>query len=134
MKLISILKPALFIYEVIKLIIFVIILIIEINYSSIFVMMFFAAHGIIFPLMALFLFLDAVRYKEYLPLFIAGKIAGIFILFGWLLFSEQSRIIGGVFNGMSLLSFELLALAAIFYIKTNIQIKEPSNEINITEE
>jgi hypothetical protein len=138
MKITTLLKPGLFVYEVFKIIIFAIILMTEAYNSSIFLLAFFAAQGALFPIMALFLCLNTVRYKEYLPLFMAGKSIGIFILLVWSIFSQQSTMIGGFFNGMSLLSFELVALAAIFYIKTNFQIKEPSTETstetNITEE
>jgi hypothetical protein len=135
MKLVMLLKPGLFIYEVFKILIFAILLIMEANNPSIFLLAFFAAQGAIFPIMALFLCLDAVRYKEYLPLFIAGKGIGIFILLGWSLFSQQGTMIAGFFNGMTFLSFDLFALAAILFIKKETSdLTEAPNEPGIMEE
>ena len=135
MRLVTLLKPGLFIYEVSKIIIFVILLIMETNNSSIFLLVFFAAQGALFPIMALFLCLDTIRYREYLPLFIAGKGIGIIILFGWSLFSGQSTMIAGFLNAMSLLSFDLFAMAAIIVIKKDvINLTETPDEPDLMEE
>ena len=81
--------------------------------------MVFTASATIFPLMALFLWLDVYRYKTYLPLFIAGKCIGIFSLLVWTVvtgrftryFYDIYVIIDPVF-----LSGDLLALAAVLLI------------------
>ena len=135
MRIVRIIKPALFIFEVLKIIIFAIVLIIENQNSSIFIMAFFAVQGTLFPIMALFLCLDAVRYREYIPLFMTGKGIGIFILSIWSLFSQQSTIIGGFISTMALLSFELFALAAIFFIREDvIKITETPDNISAMED
>jgi hypothetical protein len=41
----------------------------------------------LFPLIALFLWLDFSRYAVYLPLYLAGKCVGIFSIVGWLIAS-----------------------------------------------
>ena len=67
-------------------------------------------------LMALFIWLDAVRYRVYIPLYIAGKCIGIFILMtGWFIFSIQVTIIESF-----ILSGDLFALAAILLILKDI--------------
>jgi hypothetical protein len=88
---------------------------------SLFTKMVLAAPGALFPLMALFLWLDTERYKEYLPLFAAGKGIGIFTLLGWFIVSQKVTMIG-CFHGIAiiaellLLSGDLFALAAVFLI------------------
>jgi len=120
MNIIRILKPALLVYEVLKIVVFAATLVIDAGNKSIFLMAFFTAQGVLFPIMALFLCLDSDRYKEYIPLYIAGKSIGIVILLGWSLFSRQVTMIGGLFSAMSLLSFELFAMSVIFIIKRDI--------------
>ena len=120
MNIIRFLKPGLLIYEVLKIIVFAATLVIDATNKSIFLMVFFTAQGALFPIMALFICLDVVRYKEYLPLFIAGKGIGIITLLGWSVFSRQVTMIGGFFNVMSLLSFELFAMAVVLIIKKDV--------------
>jgi len=69
--------------------------------------------------MALFLCLDAVRYREYLPLLIVGKIISVFALVCWSLFSQQMTMIGVTFNSMTLAGCDLLALVALVLIKND---------------
>ena len=66
--------------------------------------------------MALFLWINAVRYREYLPLFITGKVIGIFTLFCWSLITQETTITAHFFNEMLLVSCDLFALAAIVII------------------
>ena len=80
-----------------------------------------AAPGALFPLMAMFIWLDISRYKAYLPLFMAGKCIGIFSLLGFSIVSSQFTMIKG-FSGITefaellFLSGDLLAFAGVFYI------------------
>jgi len=120
MKLISLLKPLLFVYEVIRIIIIAILLILKANDSSQQMMMIFAVQGAIFPIMTLFLCLNTVRYREYIPLYIAGKAIGVFAILCWLLFTRQGTMIGGFVSDIILGSFDLLAIAAILVIKDDI--------------
>lgn len=83
--------------------------------------MIFSAPGILFPLMALFIWLDTSRYRAYIPLFITGKCIGIFTLLSWSvvfgrvtfvgLFSDYYMVAELVF-----LSGDLLALATVVLI------------------
>jgi len=104
------------------------ILILHSNDAGILIKMIFAAPAVLFPLMALFIWLDTGRYKTYLPLFAAGKCIGIFILLGWSIISQQvtmissfssAAIIAGNFvanAGLILLSGDFFALAAVILI------------------
>ena len=81
----------------------------------------YAAPGVLFPLMALFIWLDSGRYRAYLPLFAAGKCIGISTLLGWSIVSGQVTIIGRVFGAavlaeLAFVSGDLLALAAVLLI------------------
>jgi uncharacterized membrane protein len=53
----------------------------------------FLASTALFPLMALFLWLDGDRYKVYMPLFAAGKCIGVFSILCWSVFSRQVKTI-----------------------------------------
>ncbi|MCL2273262.1 MAG: hypothetical protein FWC19_10720 [Treponema sp.] len=125
MKISTLLKPALLIYELFRVLILALILILQSNNNANFLMMLFATQGILYPLMAVFLCLNSIRFKEYLPLFIAGKSIGIFTLLCWSLLSQQNPVIGNSINEMALVSFDLLALAAILIIRKDV--------INLTE-
>ena len=120
MKLIWFLKPLLFIYEVIRIIIIAILVILKANDSSNLMMMIFAVQGVLFPIMVLFLCLNTIRYREYIPLYIAGKAIGVFAILCWLLFTRQGTMIGGFVSDIVLGSFDLLAIAVIIAIKDNI--------------
>jgi len=117
MKLIRILKLLLFIYEVIRIVLIAILLILQANDSSQQMMMIFAVQGVLFPIMALFLCINTVRYREYIPLYIAGKAIGVFAILCWLLFTRQGTMLGGFVSDIILGSFDLLAIAAILVIK-----------------
>jgi len=60
----------------------------------------FAASASLFPLMALFIWLDSGRYRVYIPLFTAGKCIGIFSILGWSIFAGQVRIIDVLSSGV----------------------------------
>jgi hypothetical protein len=81
----------------------------------------FASPGALFPLMALFLWLDISRYKAYLPLYIAGKCIGILSLLVFSIISRGFTMIKDFNNAEFIfLSGDLLALAGILYIFMNI--------------
>jgi hypothetical protein len=52
----------------------------------------FAASAVLFPLMALFIWLDNTRYRVYMPLFTAGKCVGVFSVLGWSIIAKQVKI------------------------------------------
>jgi hypothetical protein len=86
----------------------------------------FAASGALFPLMALFIWLDTGRYKEYLPLFMAGKCIGIFLLLGWFIIFRQATMIGSIFGSAIyaealLLCGDFVSLGAVFLINKDIK-------------
>ena len=79
-----------------------------------------APHAL-FPIMTLFLWLDASRYKNYLPLYIAGKSIGIAVFLGWSIISGRFTILqwASDINSIAGLIFEggdLLALGAALYL------------------
>ena len=85
----------------------------------------FTSPGVLFPLMALFLWFDIYRYKAFIPLFIAGKCIGIFSLLGWAVFFKNLTIVKGFFGvipELVFLSGDLFALAAILCIYKSIRI------------
>jgi hypothetical protein len=93
----------------------------------------FAAPGAVFPIMALFIWIDAAGFKAYIPLYIAGKCIGLFSLAIWSAVSGVSMVIGGVslFNISGEIMFlfgDLLALAAILII-----FKDSQKPLNIQE-
>ena len=129
MKIINFIKPGLFIYECIRFLVLIIILIMQVNNPWISpwvsTMMIFTAPAVLFPLMALFIWLDIEKYRTYLPLFTAGKFVGLFILTGWSIISQQVTIIWNS-NGIAdfirlILCGDLFALAAVLIIIRNIR-------------
>lgn len=78
--------------------------------------MIYAVPAVLFPLMALFIWLDTSRYEVYLPLFTAGKCLGIFVLLGWSIVSKQVTIMESF-----ILSGDLFALAVILLIMKDVQ-------------
>ena len=82
----------------------------------------FAASAPLFPLMALFIWMDSARYKAYMPLFSAGKCIGFFSILGWSIIARQVRIID-VLSGSPKAKFEsflfysyLFSMVVIFLI------------------
>jgi len=132
MNIIRFLKPFVFTLECVKLVVIVIVMTVQGDASGLFVKIILAAPGVLFPLMALFVWLDAERYKEYLPLFSAGKYIGIFLLLVWLIVFRQVTIIGKIFGSdiyaeTLLLCGDLLSLGAVTLIRN---IKNPEMEEN----
>ena len=114
-------KPLLFVYEVIRIIIIAVLLIIKANDSSNYMMVIFAVQGVLFPIMTLFLCINTDRYKEYIPLYIAGKVTAVFAILCWLLFARQSTMIGGFVSDIVLGCFDLLAIMAVLAIKDDVK-------------
>jgi len=121
MRLSTILKLGLLTIEVLKIMIFATAVILEAKNASVGLMIFLGVQGTVFPVMALFLCIDSVRFREYLPLLIAGKTVGIFVILGWLLFSQQSTIITGFISETTIVSFDLFALAAAMVIRKDVK-------------
>nr|AGS51821.1 hypothetical protein [uncultured bacterium contig00053] len=127
MGVVGILKPGLFIYECVRIIILAFVLVIIMPEKSSIPWLAFIAPGALFPLMALFLWLDILYYKAFIPLFIAGKCIGIFSLLIWSLISRQLTMIEGfagylIIPEMIFLCGDLFALAAILFIYRSMQI------------
>ena len=134
MRMVNILKPALFIYECVR-IILAFTLVLKQPVSSAVLWLAFTANGALFPLMAMFIWLDVSRYRPYLPLFIAGKCIGIFSLLGWFIIFGQVTMIRGlrgvyIMAELVFLVVDLFALAAILSIFSYIQ-KKTENQILI---
>lgn len=88
----------------------------------------FAASTALFPLMALFMRLDSVRYRVYMPLFTAGKCIGIFSVLGWSIIAGQVKI-SAVLSGSAkiesfLLYSYLFSLIVILLIIRDENIKD----------
>ena len=78
----------------------------------------FVVSGAVFPLMALFIWIDIDRYKAYLPLFITGKSIGLFTLIIWLIL-RNSAITEGLYQAGAefiLLSGDIFAMTGILLI------------------
>jgi len=113
MKIIRLLKPGLLIYEFVRITVLVNLLVLQMKDTSFLTKALLASPGVLFPLMALFIWLDTARYKAYLPLFIAGKSIGIFTLLGWSIITQQFTILGE-FGGTKIIA-ELLLLGGDFF-------------------
>jgi len=130
MGIVRVLKPGLFIYECVRILILAAFVAMQPILSAVllaadladFPIMVFAAPNALFPLMALFLWLNASRYRAYLPLFAAGKCINIISLLGWSILVQSSTMIRafpGIVQALAelmLLSGDLLALAAVILI------------------
>jgi len=126
MNIIRFLKPFVFVLECVKLMVIALVIIIQGNVPGLFIKILLASPGALFPLMALFIWLDTCRYKEYLPLFMAGKCIGIFLLLGWFIVFSQVTIIGRIFKlavyaeGL-IFCGDLISLGAVFLISKDIK-------------
>jgi len=121
-----ILKPALFIYECLRVFLLICIFAFLLYGTEAVSCFAFAAPVVVLPIMALFIWIDADGYKAYIPLFIAGKSIGLFSLTLWFTVSRLNIIAGGIFpfkEAAELLFIlgDLLALAAIIVIYRNSQ-------------
>jgi hypothetical protein len=126
MGIIRILKPVVFFYECIRIVLLVFTLVLILPKTSAIPWLAFTAPGAIFPLMTLFLWIDYSRYKPYMPLYFAGKCIAIFSILGWSIVSRRFTM----FKEMSgyyliidflFLSGDLLAFAAALLIFKNMQ-------------
>jgi len=131
MNVVRFLKPAVFLFECIKIMVISTILILQGDTSGLLIKIVLAAPSALFPIMALFIWLDTDRYREYLPLFIAGKCIGIFLLLGWLIISRYFIMTGNMFASTIyaeniLMGGDLLSLAAVLVIYINV--KKPKME------
>jgi hypothetical protein len=137
MGIINVLKPTLFIYETVRIIILAITLMLLPGNSAI-PWLAFASPGALFPLMTLFLWLDIRRYTPYIPLYIAGKCIGILSLLGFSIVSRGLAMVKNFNNAEFIfLSGDLLALAGIIYIFMNRHkfLEKPAlTDVNITED
>ncbi|MCL2804546.1 MAG: hypothetical protein FWD26_01220 [Treponema sp.] len=131
MKIVSLLKPVLFLYEVFRVIILTVLLILNESDTSFYIKMIFATQGALFPLMALFLCIDTKRYREYLPLLIAGKCIGIVILLTWALLTRQTTKIEIFMGELALIIMDLTALAIILGIKKDIEKPEFTQGVHL---
>jgi hypothetical protein len=124
MGIIRVLRPALFIYETVRIIILAVTLMFVLPGNNAIPWLAFASPGALFPLMALFLWIDIRRYKPYIPLYIAGKCIGILSLLVFSITSGRFTMINkfygaSVFAELIFLSGDLLALAGILFIFMN---------------
>jgi hypothetical protein len=108
-----------------------VILVIQGGETGLIIKIILAAPAALFPLMALFIWIDTDRYKEYLPLFSAGKYISIFLLLVWFIIFRQVTMIGKLFGSdiyaeLILLCGDLLSLGAVLLI--NKSIKKPDME------
>ena len=87
---------------------------------SFFLKMIFGAQGVLFPLIALFLCFNAVKYREYIPLYIAGKIIGIFVILGWSILTIGYNFYD-FFGELVLIGLDCLALVSILIIKKDVK-------------
>jgi hypothetical protein len=126
---IRLLKPALFFYECVRLLVIATYTVIIGNQADL-PLVSFAASSALFPLMALFIWLDTGRFKAYLPLYTAGKCISIFILLVWSIFFRQVTMVTGGGLGLTelmLISGDLFAMAAVLLITRDInKVKEES--------
>jgi hypothetical protein len=126
MNIVRFLKPAVFLIECIKLMCISTVLMMQSGEPGLLIKLILAAPGALFPIMALFIWLDTDRYKEYLPLFMTGKCIGIFLLLVWFIASQQATMIGkvlgvDVYAELILLVGDLLSLGSVFLIDKSVR-------------
>jgi hypothetical protein len=73
----------------------------------------------LFPLMALFIWLDVEKYKAYLPLYLAGKCVGIVVLAGWIIMGNSSAFF--MQRWSVFLSGDFFTIAAVILIMRSVQ-------------
>ena len=121
MRIIRLLKPVLLIQEILRIVVIVILLLMRSDDTSTFTMLILAAQGALFPLMALFLCLNTERYREYLPLYIAGKSIGIVLLLYWSLLTQQVTMIEGLISERLILIIDLAVILILVLIKKDVK-------------
>ena len=113
MGIVQLLKPGLFFYECIRAFILTFRLT-QPDHPAGLPGLIYAAPGVLFPLMAFFIWIDTSRYRVYLPLYTAGKCVGIFVLSVWLIVTYNRFI--PVTTELLYLSGDLFAIAIIIFI------------------
>ena len=89
----------------------------------------FTASAALFPLMALFIWLDNTGYRAYMPLFTAGKCIGIFSILGWSIIAGQVKISAVLSGTADIESFLLYSyLFSMIVILIIIRDKKQSDE------
>jgi len=125
MKVVNIIKGVLFIYESVRIVFLVLSLTYVLPVTNAVSWLAYAVPGALFPLMAMFIWIDITRYNSYLPLYTAGKCIGIFslMLFSVIILSDYAKMDrdSGIFLGAGLVFLigDLFALAGILYISNN---------------
>ena len=115
MKIIKLIKCGLFIFEFLRIMILALTLYMQ-EGGGFSVKVIFTAPGVLYILMALFILIDSKRYSVYLPLFIAGKFTGIFMLLGWSIITRQVTMLE-----CFALSGDFFTLAAALMINKSLQ-------------
>ena len=118
MVIIRLLRPGLFLYEVVRVLILAVYTLMEPADSTGFPRFVFTVSGAVFPLMALFIWIDIDRYRAYLPLFTAGKCINFFSLFVWCVLRSLTAAQGSYQAGVEwiLLFGDLFAMTGILII------------------
>jgi len=139
MRTVQLIKPGLFLYECMRIMVLAAILILRSNESDILGRLVYTAPSALFPLMALFIWLDSQRYRAYLPLFAAGKCIWISTLLGWSIVSGQVTMIGrflgdSVFAEMVLICGDLLSIIIVLLVYRDNRINSEIKAVTSTEE
>jgi hypothetical protein len=119
MGIVRILKPGLLVYECVRIFLTVYMLAVLLPGLSSVPFLILTTPFVLFPLMALFIWLDVEKYKAYLPLYLAGKCVGIVILAVWIITGNSSVVF---LQGWSIfLSGDFFTIAAVILIMRSIQ-------------
>jgi len=132
MRIIQLVKPALFIYECLRILILTAVLLLNESGNNFLGQLVYTAPSALFPLMALFLCLNQERYGAYLPLYAAGKFVCITTLLAFSIISRQVTMIGKFIGAETFLIFgDILSIAVVLLVykdnKKNIEIKADVN-------
>jgi len=135
MRIIQLIKPVLFLYECLRTMILAVVLLLKSNGYDFFGQLTYTAPSALFPLMALFIWLNQERYSAYLPLFLAGKCIVFITSLVFSIISGQVTMIGGLMGFDLVFIFDILAIiAALLIYRDNKKITEIKSDINTTEE
>jgi hypothetical protein len=88
------LRIALFVYDLIRLMVMVRLMVSYVplggtQSGETFPYLFYAVPNGLFPLITLFLYIRVSLYKPFIPLYLAGKILAMVAVFTWIIFSRQ---------------------------------------------
>jgi len=122
MGMIRFVKPALFVYECVRIVFLAVYTLFQPSDPAGFPRFIYTAPAVLFPLMALFIWLDISRYRVYLPLFAAGKCIGLFLIVCWSLITRFTAAVepyGAAMAKWVMLSGDMLAVAAVLFIIKN---------------